>query len=356
MSDARIVEVDDNGVATYRASAVYSCVNALVLARQGYDGAEAPPWLQVRYNAGHDHEPLILNKLEREYSFNLKGNQDEIELRCGGKAKIVGHIDAMHVGMEGFPIRLTHVNGDGNNQEPRPFETGDVLVVVDAKALAVSTFTSWERGRFTSFPYYAWQQRCYMLGLGATGLVMAVKNKNTDQLNVEYFTDTYMDDIVRRADIIKKVMEVEGLAALGGDGVFAKECTPMFPCPYFFMHPDDEGKKKGKQKNDLSDEVRIALVEKVGTRAGLKTAADNIQSQLDLLDDEIRDMVGGVEVSEKTPNGTLTTYHHGYTSPNWGAIAIACGLDGPEDAKNAFNTAKKSEKLSVKVSTPRGKK
>ncbi len=348
--DAGIVYIADDGVATYRASSLSSCHNALLLARLGYDAAPPPEWLQKRFDAGHDHEPLILARLTRDHGFNLVGAQDTVNLAVGSGARIRGHVDGLHESDDAFPILITHLNGEPYH---RPFlPEDDRLVVVDAKALAVSTFDAWSKNGFDEFEHYAWQQRAYMLGTNAVGLVMAVKNKNTDELRVEYFDNDFMDRKVKRSDLIRKVIAVEAAAKIGAEAVFANPCTPMYPCPYFFMHPNKE--------TDNADHDMDKVGELVTLRQAEKARADVADVELKRAkaaqkkyDDEIRKALGNVKTTVKTADETtVTTYLGSSSSVDWDALALEHGYASGDDAKKKFTVTKQAKQLSVRI-TPK---
>lgn len=343
MSDKPMVWIDGDGVANYRASSLYSCFNALLLTRLGYEGDAPPPWLQQRFDAGHDHEPLILRKLTERYGFNLVGAQDEVVIPIGTTARVVGHVDALHIGSESFPMEITHMNGEPMS---RPIDIpAGAIVVVDAKALAVSTFASWSTKRFDAMPYYAWQQRAYMIGTDAVGLVMAVKNKNTDDMRVEFFTVDYMDNIVKKTDIMRKVLAVEAAAKVGNTEIFAQPCTPMMPCPFWKMHPKDVD-------DPDADVDLIALASVVTERQSAKAEENAAKARYESANDQILQLMGKAKTSVRIPRlGTVSTYHHSYPTVDWEAIEKACNMT-PGTAKDRFTTPQQSKSLSVRF-TPK---
>lgn len=333
----------EEGVAIYRASSLASCQNRLLMDRLGYQGEPPPASMQARFNAGHDHEPLILAKLE-SHGTVVYDRQGTIELPIGSKAKVRGHIDGLCAG----DVYVTSING-------RKLEEGTIihvpdLVIVDAKAFAVSTWEKWQSGYWKGFDYYAYQQLAYAIGYGAKGILMACKNKNTDDHSFDYWEVDAMP--VTHADIIKKVMRIEALAERGESALFESPCSPVdYPCPFYQFH-------------DQKNVVKLRDGEVVGGLDGLEALLDEAADlEADIKDhkqriDEIKEQIvmlyGGKEATAKLSRGTITTYRSTSTVTKWDSIAADLKTD-VETAKKVYTQQTMSEKISVRI-TPKKEK
>jgi len=335
----------EGDVAIYRASALASCQNRLLMARLGYDGASPPEKMQQRFNAGHDHEPLILRHLE-DHGTVVYDRQGTIDIPIGKKAVIRGHIDGLCAGS----VYVTSINGR-KLVEPEIIEV-DGLVIVDAKAFAISTWQKWQNNYWRDFDYYAFQQLAYAIGYGAKGILMAVKNKNTDEHSFDYWEIDAMP--ITKADIVRKVMMIEKLAERGESALFESACSPVsYPCPYWQFHPD-EGKVTIKDGDVEGDQGLDAIEVLVKERILLDAEAEDIQTRKSEIDDELRRLYGFKEASAKLGVATVTTYHSSYSAVDWGAIAADLKSD-VETIKKLYSVSQKSEKLSIRV-TPKKEK
>ncbi len=344
-----MVYVDGNGTAYYRASALSSCFNALYAARMGVEGGGWPEWLQQRANAGHDHEPLILAKLEQRFELRTGGYQDEVVMKVPGtNAVTIGHVDAWGYPMEPGQMWVTHVEGKlvGNDKgrgviDPVLIPFNEPVVVVDAKAFSKVTFEKYLKGGgMAAFPEYQWQQSDYCHGADVKALVLAVKCKDNDCLVV----DLYMPPPITKAQIFQKIMKIEAAVKVQQEeGLFtAFKCPdPLdYPCPYFRHHPNDP---KANRANKLLDE-RVAAEMKV-IMGHYKEAAAEERAAADkkaLFGERIAALVEGREV--KTEWGS--TYHAGYSAPDWDRLEAEFGID-----RKNYTKALKSEKLSIRPST-----
>ena len=333
----------DDAVAVYRASSLMSCQNLLLMARLGYEGAAPPEEMQKRFDAGHYHEPLILGKLE-EMGTTVYNRQGYVDLPVGKKALIRGHIDGMAAGA----IYVNAING-------RRLAEGtiidvDGLVIVDAKALSQGGFEKWKANQWRDFPYYEWQQYIYALGFGAVGILMAVKNKNSDDHVFDYWEMEAMS--ISRADVMKRVLDIEKLAERGESALFESKCNPVsYPCPYFMFHPDDEKITiKDKDVEGGFDVLEALAVKRADADARIKQA----QQERDDVDDEIRRLYGDQEASARLPWGTITVYRSTYSGFDWDALATDT-KKSIDDLKKVYNKKLVSAKLSVRASKKKEK-
>ncbi len=358
-NDKPIVWLDDDDVAHYRASSIYSCKNALVMARLGYDGWGAPEWMQERYEQGHVLEPIILRRLELAHGFHVFGSQEPCSIKVGTSACIDGHVDSLedsYLDPERY-ILITHLNGadvrvDG---KPMPYYP-QKLLIVDAKALrGETTFKSWCSGGFTNMPYYGWQQSVYQTAFEAD-LCMAVYAKSDEEmagtcelglgeLRVEIFTEQW----VHKTALVRKVMEIEKMARIGSETIFKEPCSPvMFPCPYFPWHPEKE--KRALAGTDATEIVRMAH-----RREELAGQLKNLTAQKKAVEEQIAAAIGEKAESITADGWTVTTYNSGTSFTDWDAIATKTGLT-VDAAKKAYTSSKKSDRLSVRVTAPKEEK
>lgn len=356
LTDKPAVYIDERlMLPVYRASALYGCDNALYAARMGIGGSQPPDWMQDRYDAGHDHEPLILGKIERKFGFKPYGFQMSTELEVGDFAMIRGHIDALDP-LGNDPL-VTHFNGEALRTPTRitslDEEYGGKPIVVDAKALSQGSFEKWEKSGFYGFPYYGWQQRIYIFSLDLDGVVMAVKNKNTDAMIVDYYPATSRH-LPPMGDIFSKVIAVETKAREQGEAaLFDHDCTQkQYPCPYWTFCWE----RPSKDKVDVKDEDTLGKVAVlVRSREEHRQAEAEAKTQAAEIDSEIVSLVGGGLATARTSAGTVSTYHASSQVVDWAAIAAELKLADATAAKEKFSSSKASSKLSIRV-TPIKKK
>ena len=332
----------ENGIAVYRASSLMSCQNMLLMARLGYQGSSPPEHMQKRFDAGHYHEPLILAAYEAKGT-TVYNRQGSVDLPIGSKALVRGHIDGMAAGQ----IYVDSING--RRLEEGTIMEVDGLVIVDAKALAQSGFDKWKKNQWRDFPYYEWQQFIYALGYDAKGIVMAVKNKNTDEHVFDYWEMSAM--ALSKADIVKRVMMIEKLADQGESALFESKCDPVsYPCPFFMFHQDEE-------KVTIKDgevEGGFDRLEEIAVRRGeIDSLLKDLNSERDDLDEEIRNLYGQREASARLSVGTVTVYRSSYTGFDWDALSADTETD-IDDLKGKYNRKLVSPKLSVRITKKKG--
>jgi hypothetical protein len=321
LSDKPSVYLED-GKAIYRASALGNCQNALLLARLGYTGSMPPQWMQDRYDEGNEQEAIIGRKLERDFGFHLYGEQQTMEIDCGSKAMVRGHCDWLNQG----PFQVNNLGSMVAVDVEGP-------VVVDAKAFAVSTYAKWRKTQFKGFDYYLWQMSVYAHAIGAVGVVMAVKNKNTSQYLVEYFPTETLRPM---ADVICRVLEIEDMAT-NGVMPFDQPCSPkMFPCPYFMMHPSAEKRDAPEQLQSLVDE-RQKLKQDIAVAEG---RVASINGQIIKLCPE--------PGTYNTEGFTTTLYRNSSSVTDWEKLALDANTS-IEIIKKEYTIKKPSDKLTVSV-------
>lgn len=325
----------------YRASALMSCQNALLLARNGVTGHLPPKKMQERYDEGHAQEGLILGKLDADFGFLCYAHQQEVELTVGTGALIRGHIDALSTAESIYVDRL--------DMEPyeKELDRPDWVCVVDAKALAPSGFASWTSQGFEAFIYYLWQQATYLYAGDWDAVVMAVKDKVTGRVYVDLFTKAWIKKRLPKATLLQRVMWIESQAKKGI--LFDDVCSPtMYPCPYYDMHPAKENADKpDKPEADMDKAELRRLSERVVELDAKKKA---IEADVETAKTDIANHIGNKAMAAQQL-GTCSTsaYFSGGSSVMWKEITEALGEKGVDAVKKRFTRKTSSSKLTVKV-------
>lgn len=209
MSDAPIAYFADDGTAIFRASAIGNCEAALVYSLRGMEPSPPPPDMQARFDDGHLHEPAIIEHL-RKAGWVIDQSQDTVKIHVNESIIINGHVD-----------------GVGTNEQ-------GVKAVIECKALSDSGYKKWVKEGFGAFGKYAQQATVYMHALNLP-LVMAVKNKNSGEVDVQFVeAPPYLLAKLKAKAI--RVVRLSGTAR-------TPECPKVkdYPCPFFKLHQDDTG-------------------------------------------------------------------------------------------------------------------
>lgn len=194
-----------NGRAFYRASSLSLCTKALVAIRLGFQTMSPPPFMQVKFQEGHDAEPKILRMVERDHGVRISTMQEPIAPIEVGTSLITGTMDAL--GAHDF-------HG---------------ACVIEAKAFAQSTWDKWHAQHWDAFPYYAWQVAIYHHATEGLPVAFSVYNKETGELDVTWVTEP----LVSLAKIKAKVATVEALAKKGDP---PESCdSKSWPCPTYYL-------------------------------------------------------------------------------------------------------------------------
>jgi len=181
---------------------------ALLAARLGYEPvplkADAPMMRVFERGKRIEDEYLESHRYICE-------RQQEIYLDVTGRLKVVGHID-------GFA---------------RDSFQGHVVEIKSQNRVAWDEFerSHWDSGLF---PKYKWQVSCYMIAYDAPLKLVRVLVDDEGRAVEEHVS--YVDEpFYSLADIRSRILRVEAAAATG---VLSAECTPAFPCPYFYLHEE----------------------------------------------------------------------------------------------------------------------
>jgi len=256
MSDAAYVTVAGD-VVQYRASALGGCDLALLAARLDYDVVpirEDAPIMKV-FAAGHRIEDEVLAQFP-----TVRHRQQETILQVTGKIMVVGHID----GIDDYDNSIVEVKSQSQEEWDR-FERHH-----------------WDAG---FFPKYKWQVSSYMLSLPTIfgghrtlKLIRALRGEDgewTGETSISHVDNPFYTV----AQIRERILKIEAAAATG---VLMAECTPTFPCPYFYLHEeidrelidDDSIEVLAREYGEAMAAEAVAKGKKANTRKALRAALD----------------------------------------------------------------------------------
>lgn len=268
-----------------RASSFGSCFGALVRASHGITGELPPDFMLEKFQQGHDNEPIILGQLNRmdgyqlfddweledEFGGPLHDGQVRLEIPVGDRIIIRQHFD-----------QFTKIIGD---------ESGvDVgFAPVEAKALAPSTYKTYQRVGLGFLPNYPWQVAIagwatgiHYVNKGYSGtddtppfcpVVLAVGEKDDDGVVQEGKVHVHIVDEppYSLAQIKMRAMEVLAKVEAGG----MPECDwAQWPCPFY----QDAAHKRG-----VWEKAKPISAEEFGIDGGtLVTIASDYQAGRDM--------------------------------------------------------------------------
>lgn len=203
MSDASIVQVNEDGSIIYRASALGHCLTALAAARQQLVPQPPPAKLQEIFDAGHDTEA----RFTEHFPDVITGSQMEVSLALTRRISIVGHIDGL------YGSQIAEIKSQSENQ-----------------------FEAWTPAMWTDDNLwwgYSWQVSCYMLALNRELALFRVSRENVERFEVWVVERPFwtLDDIRNR------VLEVETLARQEEP---LKCSINEWGCPYSQIHVDHQ--------------------------------------------------------------------------------------------------------------------
>lgn len=190
-----------DGVVEYRASALGGCLRSLALARQGFDPVAPPKQMLDVFQAGHEAERQAFAKGV------IQGTpQWAVSLSVTDNIVITGHLDSWwHDG--GHEVKSQSENEWGPIRESQ----------------------MWSR--------YQWQFSVYILATGHPLTVVRVLRDKEGNVS-DSCEEVFVDPPRTLVEVKARVLAVELLARKDLTNV---PCDPiMFPCPYFYTHPQDD--------------------------------------------------------------------------------------------------------------------
>ncbi len=254
MSDDRPIARVENGVVIIRASALGMCVRALWASLEGIEAAQSPEWLTDAAERGNRYEKAMGKKLAAE-GYVFLSFQEEVEYWViPGKLKILGHTDGI--------VSLPPEAG-GTTRRGR---------LLEVKSMSPRVFKAWMADGFLSKPHNAWQLGVYMAAtkLPAHYICVRAHEEANDlgQLAIDKHVmadDTAIDirDIVvpprTETEIKAKAMAVYKAWKVGE----MPACEEVFPCPFYFLHDEDEFPETNLEIVRNADPYPLALDPKV---------------------------------------------------------------------------------------------
>jgi hypothetical protein len=270
----------------------------------GYDAVPVKPDAPILkvFEAGHRIEEEVL-----EGMYGVTYRQARVELPVTSKISVVGHVDGFH------------------------FANSCLLEVKSQSRVEWERFNQkgWEDG---FFPKYKWQVSAYMLAcMAPLKLIRALRDENgeftgkTDESIIEepFYT---VDDIRRR------ILRVEAQAATG---VLLAECTPSFPCPYFYLHEEIDRELIDDATVDaLAHEYEDARAEAAVARGKQEAARRALREAT-------------VEDRYRTKSGIRVTFYMAKNPPKLEKELLDEFLVGHGKSLGNFQTQGESERLKI---------
>lgn len=210
-----------DGIVEYRASALGGCLRSLALARQGFEPVAPPKQMLEVFQAGHETERQAWQK------GLLKGTaQNYVRLPVTDTICITGHLDSWD---RVWVPRPQQKEGDlGVRAGP-----GSRMYEVKSQSKnewgPIRESQMWSR--------YQWQFSVYILATGHPLTVVRVLRDKEGNVS-DSVEEVFVDPPRTLVEVKARVLAVELLARKDLTDV---PCDPiMFPCPYFYTHPQDD--------------------------------------------------------------------------------------------------------------------
>lgn len=297
---------------------------ALLAARLEYEAIATPAKMQAVYDRGHRAEEIVVEKLRQEYGWSIVSPQLEVALSVSGKVSVVGHVDGIR--WDGSRTQLRH-----ENTQP----------VVEIKS---QTKVEWERFDTEGwngglFPRYKWQLSCYMHAQKRPAVMVRALWDNEKQDVLELAFHDVFEPWYSVAEIRARVLRIEAAAQTG---VLAAECTPSFPCPYFYLHEDVD-------RELVDDPVIEALAEDYERK---RRDEVNAKGQKDAVRRALRAALDGDKVT--TGNGTKVSFYMAANPPSLDKGRLNAKLEKDGDALENYMNRTKSERIRVTLPTKDG--
>lgn len=211
MSDDRPIVYVEDGITTYRASALSICPRAFIYARQGHP-SRVPKNLLEAFQYGTDHEDAVLEMAVRR-GYNISHRQFEVLLHVSTTVRIVGHIDGYATTFKATPIPRSVMEVKCLNHE----NTEKFCTDPD------------------SFPGYMLQAKSYIMGMEAEQVIFLIYDKDEDQLHEVKISRSELDAY----ELSLAIMDREqAWHYFQSEDVWPKCITTSF-CPYYYLHEDE---------------------------------------------------------------------------------------------------------------------
>lgn len=282
------------GVWAYRASALGSCPAALAAERAGITPAlSVYNPLKKAFARGNAAQGLVEEELVGK-GWTITDQEKEIRLSIVPGIYISGHIDAVGTNPYDFPM------------------------VLEIKSFGESNLAKWSKypgGGLEAFPRYAWQLSCYMHAMQMPGM-MIIKPANGGELRSALVETPPFSLGAIKARILKIERAVKEKRTLGC------EKPLMYPCPYVFLHEDDD--------SDIPEVVEDPVLDRLATlydsaRSREKASKEEKAEILEKITEHLhgRVKVDTLEWSVGSTNGNRTTYNAGQLEAEYPEVAEA---------------------------------
>lgn len=296
MSDEAIVYVASDGTIIYRASGIGGCIKSLIAARLDYDPMPVSEKMRALFRSGHEAEEEAVAWLEGQ-GVAVLGRQSEARLPITGRVSVLGHIDGLVAGgRDSLDGPLTTVQGGMEARLPHRW-------IAEIKSQSNAEWLKRKNGNRSRLQdRYDWQASMYMFALDLP-LVWYWWNRDAKQMDSELVILPPVSMIAIRT----RVLEVEHAAR---SGVVSRSCdNTMYPCPYFYLHDEEDEQKRIVQWDEegnlepINDKV-IEVFAKSYKRSALEE--DVARKRKDVVRKALRDSFEGRTV--RTENGWKVTF------------------------------------------------
>lgn len=285
---------------------------ALLAARLEYEAIATPLKMQAVFARGHKVEALTKTILQDEYEWTIVSDQLEVTLPVSSKIAVVGHVDGLRWDKDDLSRNNPIIEIKSQNQDE--WDRFDV--------------EGWNGG---FFPRYKWQISSYMHAENRP--VVLVRALWDGEKVIDLAFHDIFEPWYSIADIRAKVLRIEGTAQTG---VLAAECTPLFPCPYFYLHEevdrelvdDDTVQTLARRYEDLRREVANTKGQQEATRRALREAV-------------------GDDTKIRTQDGTKVTFYMAANPPSLDKVRLKSRLQKEGDSIENYYNRTKSERIKV---------
>lgn len=322
MADNRPSVYREGADVIYRASALGSCVRALLAF---YDGVEPrrkkemTELLELAADEGDVHEEAVRAKLVRE-GFEILATQEEFSLQIIPHAFVRGHTDGRIKPPAGFP----------------EIKTDETLLEVKSKSN--KQFELWLLKRWEAFPGHAYQITAYMEAFPGRDVLYIVKQRETgkdDRVIIPAGHPPIPFKAVRQKVIAVEIARVSGTTP---------QCDLLpqqqWMCPVWFLHDE-----KDIQTAELTPEMIKVMLDLIGKRQGFKAIEETgkeAEKDRKLIDGELQNLLG--EENDKADVGDYTITRVNSSSPSWDEEAMVAKFG---DEVKAFKRKKPYSYLAV---------
>lgn len=267
-----------------RASAIGGkCLWELAAAGQGLEPGPLPENLARAFAEGHMYEPVILQRL-RDMGWGLVDDEAQSEAN-----------------LEVLPDLIVRSHPDGLGEAPLRDVHWGQLYIVEAKALADSSYDEAVRHGVGSIFDYDWQASVQM-HTRELPLVWVIFNKDDikkrgkseseARIHIEYCEapPVSLSDIRAKALAIREVVEGDDILSAG------RPCDDPghFPCLYLHLRPESEDADGQQQQGflDVPEADRSRVDQLIKEYVRHKGQADESKARADAARDELLGLVG----------------------------------------------------------------